>query len=501
MISFLELDKEFLDDMTSQLACASEFAQMSFQWLHNIIEELQLSSNEHISDTDSGFDVSTVLTPSTVNDTNGDMFILSTEHPDSINKINSIENEEQCLSQSTECDSISINMEAIPKIEAPVSNITTPVASTIECEDNPTHSSDEISSSQELSENDTNSLSSRKLSSISNDVAKKLDFGDSSSEAQVSASAENVSRKVSIEVAPQIQHLSMHNMAQSSDQTYTTEDYTTEYTEYNDEYNESSDIDAQIKLTELHPPRRLSAAIPRNSYQSRDSTNKDDIQSQSSARSSIQPINNESAISDVYSVISDEEAPEQILDSNTNKLTAPIMNFVDSNDLRYSIDNSALIEVVKDQKPTIFSLSSHVQDLENSAAKFRKKWMEIVEEKNHSTNPSTLSQDDIDEGEYQISDHSSDSEELASFDIDSIEIHGKTIPKWARPENLNRYLKKQQKIDPDTIFPSFAATCQLTDVFNRSNPRWQIRSDSNAWENDKVTPEEMEIFKRSVGLI
>jgi hypothetical protein len=58
------------------------------------------------------------------------------------------------------------------------------------------------------------------------------------------------------------------------------------------------------------------------------------------------------------------------------------------------------------------------------------------------------------------------------------------IPHWARGEKLLHQLKKQRKIDPDTIFAGFTADCLLPLIFNAQKPQWENRSDSGWWGSD-----------------
>jgi hypothetical protein len=72
--------------------------------------------------------------------------------------------------------------------------------------------------------------------------------------------------------------------------------------------------------------------------------------------------------------------------------------------------------------------------------------------------------------EYEMSDDESDS--LCDSDRDGeiyqknpFEIHGKTIPLWARQEALAQQLKRQRKQDPDPIFCNMPVTCSIERMF------------------------------------
>ena len=82
---------------------------------------------------------------------------------------------------------------------------------------------------------------------------------------------------------------------------------------------------------------------------------------------------------------------------------------------------------------------------------------------------------------------------------DAAEIHGKAIPDWARAANLGPQLQKQAEIDPDTIFVGFRDTCDLNQMFSKKKNSFKVRGDSGMWQNDKLTLEEVQRYKKAVG--
>ena len=107
--------------------------------------------------------------------------------------------------------------------------------------------------------------------------------------------------------------------------------------------------------------------------------------------------------------------------------------------------------------------------------------------------------------QYRISDinddsYSEDDSECEEYYVeDAKEIHGKAIPSWARAANLINELQAQASLDPDTIFYGFPNTCDLNVVFNQRNASFKIRGDSGMWTADKLTPEEIQNYKKAVG--
>ena len=135
----------------------------------------------------------------------------------------------------------------------------------------------------------------------------------------------------------------------------------------------------------------------------------------------------------------------------------------------------------------------------------------MLHQKKAATNipkkPFKFAFDDIDEGmpeNYQISDDSDrendDDDDMEMYERNPVEIHGKTIPVWARGDQLLKQLKRQQRIDPDSIFLGFTADCPLTELFGTSKARWVNRQDSGWCEADLSTEEEVSKFKAALGL-
>jgi hypothetical protein len=91
---------------------------------------------------------------------------------------------------------------------------------------------------------------------------------------------------------------------------------------------------------------------------------------------------------------------------------------------------------------------------------------------------------------YNISDDEEydDDDDDEIYERNPIEIHGKTIPRWARGEKLLHQLKKQRRIDPNTIFEGFTTECSLPDIFKAQKPRWEIRGDSAYWPDEGALP-------------
>jgi hypothetical protein len=72
--------------------------------------------------------------------------------------------------------------------------------------------------------------------------------------------------------------------------------------------------------------------------------------------------------------------------------------------------------------------------------------------------------------EYEMSDDDSvllsDSDRNAEiYQKNPFEIHGKTIPLWARQDVLEQQMKRQRKQDPDQIFCNLQVTCSLERMF------------------------------------
>ena len=144
-----------------------------------------------------------------------------------------------------------------------------------------------------------------------------------------------------------------------------------------------------------------------------------------------------------------------------------------------------------------YTLSSSVKELTLTAHSFREQWQEIVDEKKREVpTPQkpfkfAFEEDQALPSGYQISDDSEEAEfddEEEIYQRNPIEIHGKLIPAWARGDMLEKHLQRQSRIDPDTIFPDMPQELNLEEIFNMKNPKWNIRQDSNVWdEEDRIS--------------
>lgn len=186
--------------------------------------------------------------------------------------------------------------------------------------------------------------------------------------------------------------------------------------------------------------------------------------------------------------------------------------FVDDDSLLDNSDSSNDVEEDEDDasEPIPFTVSGSMRELTESAASFREKWQEMLHMKKACTNlPKKQAkifafeedEEAVPEG-YQISDDD-DSDRGDDDDIyerNPVEIHGKMIPIWARGEQLLKQLRRQKRIDPDSIFSGFTADCSLSDIFQTQKPRWQNRNDSGWWDSDRVTEEEVAQFKAVLGI-
>jgi len=146
-----------------------------------------------------------------------------------------------------------------------------------------------------------------------------------------------------------------------------------------------------------------------------------------------------------------------------------------------------------------------LQEFSENASLFKEKWDAIVNEKKSPLRQSPVHKEKIQEYEevcnYMMSEDSEDNDDDESmYERNPIEIHGKTIPFWARDKALERQLKKQYKIDADLIFPHFDSYVPMEDIFACSKQRYNNRTDSGYWDSDRVTPEEVFAFKKAIGI-
>lgn len=217
-----------------------------------------------------------------------------------------------------------------------------------------------------------------------------------------------------------------------------------------------------------------------------------------------------------------EPKPNEQLQISSNRCaTSPC--FSTSNSIKFVEEDSMLmdsssmmsseahVEEDESEDPVPFTVSGSMRELTQSASSFREKWIEMLHQKKAATNipkkPFKFAFDDIDEAmpeNYQISDDSDrendDEDDMEMYERNPVEIHGKTIPIWARGDQLLKQLKRQQRIDPDSIFLGFTADCPLTELFGTNKARWVNRQDSGWYENDIATEEEVSKFKAALGL-
>ncbi|OHT05197.1 hypothetical protein TRFO_27131 [Tritrichomonas foetus] len=197
--------------------------------------------------------------------------------------------------------------------------------------------------------------------------------------------------------------------------------------------------------------------------------------------------------------------------SATSPCFTNTIRFVDDNSLLDSSDSSdeSTDLEIDGGVPVPYTVSGSMSELTQTASSFREKWMEMIHQKKAATNlpkkpfKFAFEEEEIAPPEgYKISDDSDDEPEDDEeiYERNPVEIHGKMIPTWARGDQLLKQLKRQQRIDPDSIFSGFTADCYLPDVFNAHKERWDQRHDSGWWDADRVTEEEVAQFKRALGL-
>lgn len=77
----------------------------------------------------------------------------------------------------------------------------------------------------------------------------------------------------------------------------------------------------------------------------------------------------------------------------------------------------------------------------------------------------------------------------------------KKVPKWCSRSEIAAALERQQKMDPDKIFPSIAlgGSCDLSRIFD--NPRLKVdrRGESGCWTKDGLQMKEVELYRRMNG--
>ena len=203
--------------------------------------------------------------------------------------------------------------------------------------------------------------------------------------------------------------------------------------------------------------------------------------------------------------------------SGNRSATSPCLisngiKFVDDDSILMDDDDSNQSDSGSDlddeEDPVPFTVSGSMRELTQSASSFREKWMEMLHQKKAATSmpkkPFKFAFDDNDEGipeNYQMSDdEENNDDDEAMYERNPVEIHGKMIPIWARGDQLLKQLKRQQRIDPDSIFLGFTADCPLPELFGTNKARWDNRQDSGWWDADMITDEEVERFKAALGL-
>lgn len=197
--------------------------------------------------------------------------------------------------------------------------------------------------------------------------------------------------------------------------------------------------------------------------------------------------------------------------ASTSALSTPIpkspgFKFVDDDCLLESSssddDNDDSVEIDEDEKGELcsrspFNLSNSLKELTSTANSFKEQWMEMLNEKKQEEleTPKKPVKFAFEEDEpmtncYKISDDDEEAEfddEDEIYERNPIEIHGKLIPNWARGEMLEKGLQRQSKIDPNTVFTGFPTEISLEEVFGIKNPKWNVRQESDIWEESRIS--------------
>ena len=181
-----------------------------------------------------------------------------------------------------------------------------------------------------------------------------------------------------------------------------------------------------------------------------------------------------------------------ILNPNTNLINNK-MKFQDSDSLRLSIDRESLL-ISRNSLCEISPIEEFSSELTEQANQFKKKWLEIVKEREQLINKNNIN------FEEEINSSSEFEDDEIIKQVDDNLLNNNNIPTWVKPEILTKLLIQQSKIDPDTIFLDFHPTCALTEVFNNFKPQWQLRNESQKWDEDGLTVEEISKFKKAIGL-
>lgn len=83
-------------------------------------------------------------------------------------------------------------------------------------------------------------------------------------------------------------------------------------------------------------------------------------------------------------------------------------------------------------------------------------------------------------------------------------VFASQVPTWAQKNNIIKALEKQfstdhaKKADPDVIFGE-VRTCNLEEIFDQKKLRYQRRTSSGNWNQDRVTVMEKLTYKRTMG--
>jgi hypothetical protein len=101
---------------------------------------------------------------------------------------------------------------------------------------------------------------------------------------------------------------------------------------------------------------------------------------------------------------------------------------------------------------------------------------------------------------YELSDADGGSE--SDSDGESFSKPKKAVPVWAMKANLLPALERQYigevKIDPDEIFGE-VQSCDLEAIFDNKKSRYQRRTSSGNWTQDRATAVEKLTYKRVMG--
>ena len=102
---------------------------------------------------------------------------------------------------------------------------------------------------------------------------------------------------------------------------------------------------------------------------------------------------------------------------------------------------------------------------------------------------------------YPISDRGSDSSVTDTDDPDDPPRNKphKHVPTWARGEALQSALRKQQAIDPSHFFHMTASSCDLHEVFDKTNKPFKRRTSSQNWSQDLSTYNERLKYRQEMG--